>query len=75
MKNQEKKSGKTEISSPLHAAEERYMEDEQLELDELINIQGGLDPDDRQEYCGLGCYVGGLNSDGKDNSLEHAKDQ
>ncbi|MCC8188504.1 MAG: hypothetical protein LIP08_13665 [Bacteroides sp.] len=59
----------------MNAAGERYMEDEPLELDELIHIQGGVDPKDKQEYCGLGCYVGGLTADSKDNPLEHAKDQ
>ncbi len=75
MKNQEKKTGKTQVSSPTQAAEERYVQDETLELEELITIQGGVDPEDKHEYCGLGCYVGGLTSEGRDNSSEHAKDQ
>lgn len=38
----------------------RYSEEEQvLNLDELMDVQGGTD-DKETEKCGLGCYTGGL---------------
>lgn len=39
----------------------RYSEDEEqvLDLDELMDVQGGID-DNEVAKCGLGCYTGGF---------------
>lgn len=34
-------------------------EDEVLDLKELLDVQGGIDKDDRHKVCDLGCYNGG----------------
>lgn len=34
-------------------------EDEVLDLKELMDVQGGIDKDDKHKVCDLGCYNGG----------------
>lgn len=34
-------------------------EDEMLDLKELMDVQGGIEKDDRNKVCDLGCYNGG----------------
>ena len=38
----------------------RQEEEEQLDLDELMNVEGGTEPDDPVRNCGLGCYLSGM---------------
>ncbi|GEM_PF-4284405 len=66
MKEQEKKMADREIFN-----EGMNVEDEQLELDDLIHVQGGQNVDDKTSYCGLGCYVGGLTP----GSVKESKDE
>lgn len=43
-------------------------EEEQLNLDELLNVEGGISNEDKDvvAHCGLGCFSGGLNTGGQD---------
>lgn len=34
--------------------------EEYLNLDELLEIQGGIDNDEDLANCGLGCFLGGV---------------
>lgn len=43
-----------ELSKPVREAEEL------LNLDELLEVQGGIDSDEDTSNCGLGCFLGGV---------------
>lgn len=34
--------------------------EEFLDLDELLEIQGGIDKEEERANCGLGCFLGGI---------------
>lgn len=40
-------------------------EEEQLNMDELMDVQGGQE--DLSKGCGLGCYLSGINNTGQEN--------
>lgn len=48
-------------------------QDELLDLDNLLDVQGGVDDDDKSVACGLGCFSGstfqqqGQSNDGNKN--------
>ncbi len=35
-------------------------EEEPLNLDELMDVEGGKDPEEPVRNCGLGCYLSGM---------------
>lgn len=35
-------------------------EEERLNLDELMDVEGGTDPTEPVQNCGLGCYLAGM---------------
>lgn len=35
-------------------------EEEPLNLDELMDVEGGKEPEDPVKTCGLGCYLSGM---------------
>ncbi|MEG0454844.1 MAG: hypothetical protein RR559_05795 [Bacteroides sp.] len=35
-------------------------EDESLNLDELLDVQGGIEDDQKNQGCGLGCFTGAM---------------
>lgn len=45
----------------------KQIEEEELNIDELLNVQGGVEDDDKgTTNCGLGCFTGGLGTGTKD---------
>lgn len=44
--------------------------DEDLNLDELLDIEGGEETEPAKS-CGLGCYINGVDTSNQTNDIEH----
>lgn len=61
----EKRSNEEKTNNVCGTAEEQT-----LELDELMDVQGGVDERNVPD-CGLGCYTGGFVDPTKNNDEKH----
>lgn len=61
MKNEKLNADKLENSKNETTNHHMSMEeDEKLNLDELLDIQGGIEDNQSSQNCGLGCFTGAM---------------
>ena len=60
MKTEKADVGKLEHSKNETTNYEQNEEDERLNLDELLDVQGGIEDNQNSVGCGLGCFSGAM---------------
>lgn len=60
MKAEKLNSGKLEHSKNETTNYQQSEEDERLNLDELLDVQGGIEDSQKNIGCGLGCFSGAM---------------
>lgn len=60
MKTGKTDAGKLEHSKNETANYQQDEEDERLNLDELLDVQGGIEDNQNSVGCGLGCFTGAM---------------
>lgn len=60
MKTEETNSEKLEHSKNEPTNYQQSEEDERLNLDELLDVQGGIEDNQNSMGCGLGCFTGAM---------------